>query len=207
MEALVGGCEDPAEWVTAPPTPATSPEPTTGPETSMAWAPWGLLREERKDSELSLVASSYWSRGSGGARCRPAAKTAGYRLGGAGHGVGEMVAAGKVMIIHQLHRAGDPEAESTHPVRTCAGSFTDPDKMADSTEALKESKRQGSSQGWARPPPSFSPPNLSSTQHSFPEFPSQKTLQNIVTMEWETAHPYKSPSVSGLRGISRLNLS
>ena len=59
MEALVGGCEDPAEWVTAPPTPATSPEPTTGPETSMAWAPWGLLREERKDSELSLVASSY----------------------------------------------------------------------------------------------------------------------------------------------------
>lgn len=43
------------------------------------------------------MGSSNWSRESGGAQCLPGGKTAGYRLGGGSHAVGEMVASGKIM--------------------------------------------------------------------------------------------------------------
>lgn len=74
---------------------------------------------------------------------------------------------GKVMMTDQLYRAEDPGGGNT-PSRTSAGCFVDPDKMADSTEALKERKRQRSGQGLGRRSPSSSPHLHLSTQYCFP---------------------------------------
>lgn len=68
-----------------------------------------------------------------------------------------------------------------HPARTSAGRSVDPHKMADST--VQHSKGKEETKKWPRmvggEAPSSSPHlHLSSTQHSFPKFPSQKTLQN-----------------------------
>lgn len=72
--------------------------------------------------------------------------------------------------------------------------------MVASTEALrKERDKEVATDGGGLLFPSASQ-HLSGTQHSFPEFPSQKTLQTIVTMEWETAYPHKSSGISGLQG-------
>lgn len=121
-------------------------------------------------------------------------------------GIGDMAAGGKMMMDDQLHKAGEPEAESPQPVRTHAGSAAEPDKMADSAEARRERDKEATQDGGSSSLllPS---PHRSSTQHFFPELPSQKTLQNTVTRECETVCPYKSPSVSGLQRIPRLNLS
>jgi len=40
-----------------------------------------------------------------------------------GHGIGDMAAGGKMMMAEQLHKAGDPEAESAPPVRTHCGAL------------------------------------------------------------------------------------
>ena len=98
-----------------------------------------------------------------------------------------------------------------HPARTCAGRFANPDKMGDRSSKGKAETKKWPSMGKGRGGlllPYFLPPSqhLSST-HFFPEFLSQKTLQNTATMERETAYPHKSPGVSGLQRISRLNVS
>ena len=73
----------------------------------------------------------------------------------------------------QLHKTGDPEAESAHPVRTPA----EPDKMADSAAALKARDKEVTKNGGssALPPPSQ---HLSST-HFFPEFLSQRLSRTL----------------------------
>lgn len=60
-----------------------------------------------------------------------------------GHGIADMAAGGKMMMADQLHKAGDPEAESAHPVRTPA----EPDKMADSAAALKARDKEVTKRG------------------------------------------------------------
>ena len=192
-----------------------------GPEASVAWASQGLPQEEKRDQrwaewppvtnrgkvcvrEAGRVFSVYQE---------PRWQDPGWEWGSWNRGHGSEWKdddgwGGKMMGVERwrCHKAGDPEAESAQPVRTHCRSAAEPGKMADSAEARKErdkevTKDRGSS--------SLLLPSqhLSSTQHFFPEFPSQKTLQNTVTMEWETVYPYKSPSVSGLQRIPRLNLS
>lgn len=91
-----------------------------------------------------------------------------------GHGIADMAAGGKMMMADQLHKAGDPEAESAHPVRTPA----EPDKMADSAAALKARDKEVTKNGG---PSSLPPPaqHLSSTQHFFPEFLSQRLSRTL----------------------------
>lgn len=106
MEAPMGGCEDPAEWATAPSLPHPhhplkahrQSQGQAGSRTSSAWVPWGCAQQERKDSELSSAAASNSSRERARAQCVPGAQTAGHGLGGGSPSVREMVAGGKVLM-------------------------------------------------------------------------------------------------------------
>lgn len=138
MEALMGDNEDHCR--------AT--------QTSRAQVPQDCVQVGEKGfwSELSGLWQD-WSRESGKAQCLTDAKTAGYRLGGGGQGVEEIVAGRNIMMSHQLHRAGYLKGEGT-PCEDMCRELCRPrkkkkKKKVDSTEALKGKKDNTvSKDGW-----------------------------------------------------------